>query len=132
LATAHASFWNQLAWRGLTELPADSPARDLKQLLAYAERAVALTERKDGSVLDTLARAHWEFGDKAKAIEVQREAIAALTAQIAAAPAGAPAEQAQQLKTMLTELQTTLAMYEREQPPAPSPVQPVAPPPPVP
>ncbi|MBM4114478.1 MAG: hypothetical protein FJ252_01215, partial [Phycisphaerae bacterium] len=119
LATEPASFWNELAWRGLTELPADSPARDLKLLLDYAERAVALTERKDGTILDTLARAHWELGDKAKANEVQREAIAVLTAQIAATPAGAPAEQVQQSKTMLTELQDTLARYERDEPPAP-------------
>lgn len=63
--------------------------------------------------------AHWELGDKAKALEVEREAIAALSAQIAATPAGAPGEQVQQSKTMLTELQTTLEKYEREQPPAP-------------
>ena len=132
LARTDASFWNELAWSGLTELPPDSPARDLKQLLAYAERAVTLTERKDGAVLDTLARAHWELGDKAKAVEVQREAIAMLTAQIAATPEGAPAEQARQRKTMLTELQTTLAMYEREHPPAPPPVQPAPPPAPAP
>jgi serine/threonine protein kinase/dipeptidyl aminopeptidase/acylaminoacyl peptidase len=135
LATMPASFWNELAWSGLTELPAGFSARDLKQLLAYAERAVALTERQDGMIIDTLARAHWELGDKAKAIEVQREAIAVLTARIAAAPAGAPGIQGrmfQMSKTMLTELQATLAMYEREQPPAPSPVQPAAPPPPVP
>ena len=119
LATMPASFWNVLAWRGLTELPADSPARDLKQLLAYAERAVALSERKDGTILDTLARAHWELGDKAKAIGVQREAIAALTAQIAAAAADTPAETIQQRQTMLAELQATLEKYEREEPSAP-------------
>jgi hypothetical protein len=119
LAMADASFWDELAWRGLTELPAESPARDLKQLLTYAERAVALSERMDGSILDTLARAHWELGDKTKALEVQREAIAALSAQIAAAPADTPAETIQQRQTMLAKLQATLEKYEREEPPAP-------------
>ena len=124
LAMQDASFWNELAWRGLTELPADSPARDLKQLLAYAERAVALSERKDGFILDNLARAHWELGDKAKAIGVQREAIAALTAEIAAAPDDTAAETKQERQTMLADLQSALEKYEREQPPAP----PAAPP----
>lgn len=85
-ASFNASAWNTLAWRGLTELPPDSPARDLKLLLLYAERAVKLSSRSDGASLDTLARAHWEFGDKAKAIDIQREAVQASSAALRLEP----------------------------------------------
>ncbi|MBM4111132.1 MAG: hypothetical protein FJ254_07255 [Phycisphaerae bacterium] len=118
LANANALFWNELVWRGLTEVPVDSPARDLKQLLNFAQRAVALTQRKDGAILDTLASVHWALGDRTSAIAVEHEAIAALTAELAAAPADAAAQWLQQAQTMLAELQATLAKYEREQPPA--------------
>ena len=127
LSELSALDWNALAWSGLTELPADSPQRDLGRLLGYAERAVALSQRKDGAILDTLARAHWELGDKARAIEVQREAIIVLSAQIAALPADAGAAVKQRSETMLVELRTELEKYERESPPAPPPVQPAAP-----
>ena len=96
-----ARFWNELAWLGLTELPAESPSRRLEQLLRYAERAVELTERKDGANLDTLARAHWERGDKPTAVAVQREAIEATRA------AGGDT----------SELEQALARYEAGEPP---------------
>jgi hypothetical protein len=111
-----SEFWNAVAWRGLTELPADSPARDLRQLLAYAQRAVELSQRKDGAVLDTLARAHWELGDKPKAIEVQREAVAAAEASLATMKYE---KTAAATRTVLEEMKATLAKYERDQPPAP-------------
>jgi hypothetical protein len=98
LASLDASFLNLIAWRGLTELPADSPGRDLKQLLDCAERAVVLSDRREGFILDTLARAHWELGDKVKAIEVQREAV-----QVSASTL----EQA-----LRAELEETLKQYE--------------------
>ncbi|MFM7810116.1 MAG: WD40 repeat domain-containing protein, partial [Planctomycetota bacterium] len=66
--TLTASTLNQLAWMGLTELPPESPARKLGTLLKFAQGAAELTKHKDGSILDTLARAHWELGDKSKAI----------------------------------------------------------------
>jgi predicted NACHT family NTPase len=118
-----SDVWNEVAWRGLTELPADSPARDLRQLLGYAQRAVELSQRKDGTILDTLARAHWELGDKPSALAVQAEAIRALEAQ------RAPAKDADaQFDTSITKLRETLACYERDQPPAPPKAQPAAPP----
>ena len=97
LASLDASFLNQIAWRGLTELPADSPGRDLKQLLDCAERAVVRSNRRDGFILDTLARAHWELGDKVKAIEVQREAVQASASTLGHSP---------------PELEETLKQYE--------------------
>ena len=44
--------------------------------MRLAVRATELSERKDGAILDTLARAHYEKGDLPKAIEVQKEAVA--------------------------------------------------------
>jgi hypothetical protein len=134
LQGAGSDFWNEVAWRGLTELPADSPARDLRQLLGYSQRAVELSQRKDGTILDTLARAHWELGDKPSALAVQAEAIRALEAQRAAAADDAARAR---FDTSITELRETLARYERDQPPAPPkapsaspPAAPPAPPPP--
>lgn len=109
-------FWNTVAWRGLTEVPTDSPSRDLGLLLRCAKRAVELSERKDGAVLDTLARAHWELGDKPKAIEVQREAVAAAEASLATMK---DEKTAAATRTVLEEMKATLAKYERDQPPAP-------------
>ena len=101
-------FWNEVAWAGLTELPADSPARDLKLLLQYAEHAVKISERADGASLDTLARAHWELGDKGKALEVQREAV---TASAAALETDSD-EQAKVSKAMHPQIEATLKLYE--------------------
>jgi hypothetical protein len=120
-----AAFWDRVCRSGLTELPADSPARDLRQLFGYAQRAVELSQRKNGYILDTLARAHWELGDKPSALAVQSEAIRALEAQRAAATDEADRAQ---FETSITELRATLARFERDQPPAPPKAQPAAPP----
>jgi serine/threonine-protein kinase len=49
--------------------------RDLEEALALAERAVELTDRKQDSALQTLARVHAELGDLDLAIELQREVL---------------------------------------------------------
>ncbi|NBX26231.1 MAG: WD40 repeat domain-containing protein, partial [Planctomycetes bacterium] len=115
-ARVPATDWNAIAWGGLTAIPPNSPARDLKVLLRCADRAAEMTNRKDGSVLDTLARAHWELGDKPKAIEVQREAVAAVEASL---PTMKDEKAAATTRTSLGEMKATLATYERDQPPAP-------------
>jgi hypothetical protein len=51
-------FWNRVAWAGRTELRFNAPERDLDRLLADAERALELSEQRDGAMPDTLARAH--------------------------------------------------------------------------
>jgi hypothetical protein len=99
------AFWNEVAWAGLTELPPDSPARDLKILLKYAERAVKLSYRTDAASLDTLARAHWELGDKGKALEVQREAVTESAAALGTKPGA-------QKKAMHADIEATLKLYE--------------------
>jgi len=67
---------NNLAWL-LATCP-DSGLRDGKSAVAFAERAVAATLRKNVAYLDTLAAAYAETGQFAKAVSVQNEAIALL------------------------------------------------------
>jgi hypothetical protein len=62
---------NQIAWF-LVDAP-EVKNRDLTLAKAIAAQAVAAAP-SDGSILDTLARVHWEMGDKAKAIELQVKA----------------------------------------------------------
>jgi hypothetical protein len=101
----YPAFWNEVVWAGLTELPHDSPARDLKLLLKYAERAVKISKRADGASLDTLSRAHWELGDKEKALEVQREAVTVSAAALKTNPDD-------QGKAMQADIEATLKLYE--------------------
>lgn len=51
--------------------------RDLALAKELSERAVALTERNDPQALASLARTHFLLGERARAVELQREAIAA-------------------------------------------------------
>ena len=64
---------NAIAWTVLDEDGVER--RDLDFAHQLATRAVELTERKSGVILDTLARAHFEKGDLPKAISIQEEAI---------------------------------------------------------
>jgi WD40 repeat protein/serine/threonine protein kinase len=98
-------FWNEVVWAGLYILPPDSPMRDLKLLLKYAERAVKISKRADGASLDTLSRAHWELGDKEKALEVQREAVTVSAAALKTNPDD-------QGKAMQADIEATLKLYE--------------------
>lgn len=52
------------------------PKRDLELAQKFAERANTLTNGKDPSVMDTLARAYFMRGEVDKAIELQNKAIA--------------------------------------------------------
>jgi hypothetical protein len=66
---------NTIAWTILDD--AAIKTRDLDLAFAMAQRSVEVTKGKDGSMLDTLARAYWEKGDAAKAIETQTLAVEA-------------------------------------------------------
>ncbi len=64
---------NAIAWTIL-----DDPGvkkRDFELAMKYALKAADMTAEKDGAVLDTLARAYWETGEKTKAVEVQERAV---------------------------------------------------------
>lgn len=64
---------NTVAWTILDD--AGVKKRDVPLALEMAKRATALTESKEGGVLDTLARAYWDSGDAAKALETQEKAV---------------------------------------------------------
>ena len=53
----------------------EAEQRDYALALKAAMRAEELTEGKDASIVDTLARVHFEMGEVAKAIEIQTRAV---------------------------------------------------------
>jgi len=72
---ADASLMNALAWMIVDpEGGVEEPNLDLA--LKAAEAASAASARNDGAILDTLARVHFRKGDVARAIELQKEALA--------------------------------------------------------
>lgn len=90
-----AQIMNEFAWNILTE-----PAvkfRDLDLAMKAAKAALDASEAKDAAILDTYARALWDNGSKAEALEYQKKAVAA-----AAEP---------ELKA---ELEATLRQYEEQ------------------
>ncbi len=72
LAVAH----NNLAW--LYAACDDQNFRDPKAALAHAERAVELSQWKEGEFIDTLAEAYYVNGDFQQAVEIQKKALALL------------------------------------------------------
>jgi thiol-disulfide isomerase/thioredoxin len=65
---------NTMAWTILDD--ASIKKRDIDLALAMAQRAVEVTKNQDGAMMDTLARAYWDKGDAAKALEVETVAVA--------------------------------------------------------
>lgn len=96
-STKNSAALNMIAWTVLT-----SPAiktRDLPFALAAAKAGVEVSGGNDGALLDTLARAYMDSGDKAQAIATQKLAIEKT-------PAG----------EMLDEMKETLKTYESGSP----------------
>lgn len=69
----NAQFLNRVAWFVVDDKGVAT--RDLAFAKEAAERSVKLTEEKDPSSLDTLARIHFDSGDTASAIQWQRKAV---------------------------------------------------------
>lgn len=89
-----AQMLNQIAWLILTTEGVEK--RDFKLATTAAERAVEVSKGKDAAILDTLAKAYFDGGNKAKAVETQKKAVAAADAE------------------MKSDLETTLKLYESE------------------
>jgi hypothetical protein len=85
---------NQVAWLILESEGVEK--RDYKLATSAAERAVEITKGKDAAILDTLAKAYFDSGDKAKGIETQKKAVGAADAE------------------MKKDLEVTLKRYEDE------------------
>jgi tetratricopeptide (TPR) repeat protein len=88
--------YNELAWIYATS--SDAKYRDSKQALAYAVRAVKLTDGKEPIAMDTLAAAYAESGNFEKARKAQSIAI-----KLAA-------------ESDRAEMRDRLALYETDQP----------------
>lgn len=71
-----AQVLNQVIWYMLTEDEFDD-ARDYKLAKKGAKKAMELTEHKNGSIIDTYARALADSGDLAGAIKWQKKAVEA-------------------------------------------------------
>ncbi len=77
--SGNAQDLNNLGW--LLATSSTSEARDGTSAVAFAEKAVAATNRKQPDYLDTLAAAYAEAGQFDKAVSTQKEAIALLQDQ---------------------------------------------------
>ena len=69
-----AEAHNNLAW--LYATCDDQKFRDPKAALDHAQRAVDLTQWKEGESIDTLAEAYFVNGDYQQAVEIQKKALA--------------------------------------------------------
>ena len=97
-----------LAWKITTEWESNDRVRDLRLALRMAQKCVELDLGKDAVSLDTLAYLHWELGDKAKAIEIQRKAVELLDVKNAFSP------------ETVAEIRESLHKYETENAPTPA------------
>ncbi len=96
-----AQFLNSFAW-DIVDPTSLIAARDLDLGLRAAQQAVTLTNQTAPTNLDTLARAHFLLGDRAKAAEIQRKSI-----EVAS-------KQHKMPKETLDRMQRSLAEYEGE------------------
>ncbi len=69
----NAGFLNGVAWTAATDIPAEST--DLAWAEEVALRASELTDHKDASILDTVARVYYEQKNLSAAIEWQQKAV---------------------------------------------------------
>jgi thiol-disulfide isomerase/thioredoxin len=67
---------NMIAWTIVDPKAKDKPSKETIAIaLSAAQRADAVAEGKDGAIADTLAKAYFDSGDAAKALEIQEKAI---------------------------------------------------------
>jgi len=73
-----AFLLNSLAW-SVVDPSSQFKEKDYNFALSAAKRAVELTQHKNGSIMDTLAWAYYAKGEHAKAIKIEKEAVALST-----------------------------------------------------
>ena len=73
-AKDNARELDQIAWMMATGT--EKPGIDLDLALGAAKRAVELTEEKDVSAIETMARVQFQKGNVAEAIELQKKTLA--------------------------------------------------------
>lgn len=73
-AKDNAMLLNAIAW-SMVDPDAGIEKPEVDLALKAAAQAVKLTDSKDAAIVDTLARCYWLKGDKAKAIELQTQAV---------------------------------------------------------
>jgi len=71
-----ADALNSMAWLIATNREISDANRDLVLAQDAAEKACALSEWKDASIIDTLARVYAQKGDYTKAVQAQEKAVA--------------------------------------------------------
>ena len=76
-ASGHASILNEFAWRILTDRRIKTPARDYDLALRASRAAYELSGGNEVPIMDTYARALFQAGKRAEAIEMEKKAIAA-------------------------------------------------------
>ena len=71
-----ADTLNELAWNVVDpDRPGKPPRAQLTLALKAAKRACELTKDENGAILDTLAKAYFDSGEFAKAVEAQEKAV---------------------------------------------------------
>ena len=70
-----AGALNQLAWMIVAPEAPKADAKAVKLALKAAQRADELAQGKDPGIADTLARAYFDAGKPAKALETQERAV---------------------------------------------------------
>ena len=81
IASKNSEGLNEVAWQIVDPegtVKKNNPAL-IDLALKAATKGVELTSEKNAAILDTLARCYWVKGEKTKAIDLQKKAIAAVT-----------------------------------------------------
>ena len=110
---------NEVAWQGLTKLPAGDASRDLGLLLECAREANARVGRQDPVLLDTLAHVHAARGETDRAQQAWKDALALIDAQPAPKDADAVARRSALRASMQAALERAAKPVDKPAAPAP-------------
>jgi tetratricopeptide (TPR) repeat protein len=114
-ANDNSQILNEIAWT-IVDPNGDVLVknRDLNFALAIAVRADEVAKHEDGPIIDTVARCHWEKGDKQKALKMQEEAVKVVEAQLKAAREANDENKINGLEQMSSQIKDTLQEYKKK------------------